>query len=722
MSYPHSSLHKALVGLVVGLLLLNPAVPSLAQSQSLAPTPPVEPFRPGAFVSGRVVVTWQDSAAAAGAAKALAKYNLRVDQDLVGLNASLVHVAPGDELTIAKQLQGDPLVASAEPDYLAFADSLYIAAPGVQPDDAYWARQWAPRRLQTPLAWEVTTGQPAVLVAIIDSGIDLNHPEFAGRIVAGYDYVGSDPVPQDDNGHGTHIAGLIAAAGNNGLGVAGTAWGVRLLIYKALNSQGTGSASAVAQAVSAAVNQGARIITLSLSLSAPSTVLQNALQSAYAAGAVIVASSGNQSGAITFPAAYPEVIAVGATTRSDDWAGYSNYGPELDVAAPGGVVSDQILSTGLNGGYTSLYGTSMAAPYVAGVAALMRSVAPQLSNSTVAGILRNTADKVGTFPYVGGRNNYLGYGRVNAAKAIRQALNPQLTLAPAQVTLLAQAGGTLPEALVTIGNPSSQPLSWQLVEISEDWLDVDPPWSGTVAYPATAQLRLRVNSPQPVGVHFATVRLRATGLGGNPVDNLLSVQLNVRTALFETYLPAVQSGFMAPGWVDTSVGSVAVLLSDDGAQGVGLPFTFPFYDKRYTQVWINANGFLSFERPYDGSQFAGNHCVPSAQLPDGAIYALWDDLDPSSGGQVSYLTTGEGDFVVEWRDVPRHGAAQPNTFQVVLRPDGSVLLQYRAVAEPASATVGLENWDYTLAWQVACNGSGSPPSSDHAWLFETALP
>lgn len=720
MNRLHLPHHKALAGLVVGLLLFWSTVPALARWQQLAPAAPVEAFRPGAFVPGRVVVTWRDPAAAA--AKALAKHHLSVAQDLTELNASVIEVPPGDELAIAAQLQADPLVASAEPDYLAFADSLPIAAPGVQPDDPYWGRQWAPRRLQTPLAWELTSGQLGVLVAMIDSGIDLNHPEFAGRIVAGYDYVNSDPVPQDDNGHGTHIAGLVAAAGNNGLGVAGTAWGVRLLVYKALNSQGTGSATAIAQAVNDAVNRGAGIITLSLSLSASSTVLQNALQSAYAAGAVIVASSGNQSGAVTFPAAYPEVIAVGATTHWDDWAGYSNYGPPLDVAAPGGVSTDQILSTGLNGSYTSLYGTSMAAPYVAGVAALMRSVAPQLSNSTVAGILRNTADKVGTFPYSGGRNDYLGYGRVNAAKAVRQALSPQLTFTPAQVTLLAQAGGPLPEATVVIGNPSSQPLSWQLVEISQDWLDVDPPWSGTVSYPATAPLHLRVNSPQPLGLQIASVRLRATSLGGQSVDYLLSVRINVSDALFETYLPVVQSDFATSAWVDMSVGSVTVLLSDDGAQGVGLPFTFPFYDKRYNQLWINANGFLSFERPYDGSQFAASHCIPNAQLPNGAIYALWDDLDPSSGGQVAYMATDEGEFVVEWRDVPRRGAAEPNTFQVVLRPDGSVLLQYRAVAAPASATVGLENWDYTLAWQEACHGSGSMPAAGQAWLFETALP
>lgn len=723
---------STVAALILCLCILVPA--SLAQPPALGDVPAfpglsaVQGLKPGAFAPGRVLVTWRPDSAKADLAQALNTAERSVLQTLDPLPAAVLAVPEGRELAAIADLQANPLIASAEPDYLAYAagaapvSQSAIATPGYYPNDNFWAQQWGMRRIQAPLAWPVSTGQPTALVAMIDSGIDLAHPEFAGRIVPGYDYVNQDNVPQDDYGHGTHIAGIVAAAGDNALGVAGVAWDARLLVYKALDNRGIGPASYVAQAVLDATARGASVINLSLSLTGPSDVLHSAIRSAYANGAFIVGVAGNESGPVTYPALYEEVIAVGATTRWEDWSGYSNYGPDVDLAAPGGAATDQILSTGLSGGYAWQYGTSSAAPHVAGVAALMRSVAPQLSNTTIAAILRNTADKVGAYPYFNGRNDYLGYGRLNAAKAVRQALAPGIAFDPDRLDLLAAVANPYEAtASIVLRNSSSQPLSWQIVEISADWLDLEPPWSGSLAYPTTATLRARVIAPQPVGEHTASIRLRTTTLGGQVAEQVLPVRLKVAPSLRQVHLPLVESQRVTASWFDLSSDSTSVFLGDDGAEVIGLPFSYPFYGVNYTEAWVHANGFLSFGRGYAGSQYAANGCVPSLQPPDGAIYALWTDLDPSRGGQIRYRNVDNEVFVVEWRAVPRRGSSAPNTFQIAIWPDGRVLLQYQAVADPTGVTIGLENWDNTMGWQMACNGSGALPTPERSWLVHTAL-
>ncbi len=691
--------------------------------------PPAKPPLPGAFAPGRVLVTWRENADKATLVQALNTDRRQVLQTFDTLHGAVIAVPPGEELAAIAELQANPLILTAEPDVLAYAAGsglVYpdgIATPGLYPNDLLYSQQWGVRRVDAPSAWPLSTGQADVLVAMIDSGIDLGHPEFAGRIVPGFDYVNQDNLPQDDYGHGTHIAGIVAAAGNNARGVAGVAWQTRLLVYKVLDNQGLGPVSNVIQAVLDANFRRAAVINLSLALTGPSELLHSAIRTAYANGAVIVGVTGNESGPVTYPALYEEVIAVAATNHWEDWAGYSNYGPQVDLAAPGGSPVDQILSTGPYGSYIFQYGTSSAAPHVAATAALMRAVNPQLSNATIAAILRNTADKVGSFAYSNGRNDFLGFGRLNTAKAVRQALPPTLASDPGEISLLTAVGQAAPTASLELQNPSSQPLRWQLVEISADWLDVDPPWAGSLAFPATATLRVRVIATLPVGVHGAFVRLRTTTLGGQQQDLIVPVRLAVARSLQRTFLPLVDANHVVASWVDAADGgSISIALGDDGAQALGLPFSFPFYGVDYSQMWVHANGFLSFGRGFPGSQAAANGCIPSLQPPDGAIYALWDDLDPSLGGQVFFRNVNNEYVVVEWRDVPRRGSGGLNTFQVLLWPDGRVLLSYQTVAEPASATVGLENWDNTMGWQMACNGSGVLPQPGRAWLFLTAMP
>jgi subtilisin family serine protease len=259
-------------------------------------------------------------------------------------------------------------------------------------------------------AWRQTTGAD-VTVAIIDSGIDLGHPDLAPNLwtnpgevagngvdddgngyvddVHGYDFVDGDGIPQDANGHGTHVAGIVGARGGNGVGVAGVAWQARLMAVRVLDATARGTTTDVARAIHYAVDNGARIINLSLAGPASTPDLEEAVRSAQARDVLIVAAAGNDGAdlgaAPTYPAAYPEddVLGVAATTRAGGLSSVSDYGPGADLAAPG----EQILSTALGGGYEWRTGTSMAAPEVAGALVLLAAARPDLDATGLRGAL-----------------------------------------------------------------------------------------------------------------------------------------------------------------------------------------------------------------------------------------------------------------------------------------------------------------------------------------------
>ena len=697
------------------------------------PAPPA--VQPGAFAPGRVLVGWNEGVAEQVRSELLAAQGWQVLRSIDELDADIVAVPKGEELAAVATLQADPAVAYAEPDYLAYAAGALavparqstppLSAQGVQPNDTFWTAQWSLRRVQAPLAWELTQGASSTVVAVVDSGIDLAHPEFAGRLQAGFDYVEWDTVPQDQYGHGTHVAGVIAAAGNNGLGVAGSAWVVQLVPLRALDRTGVGTASNIALAVQAATNRRVDVINLSLALSGPSTTVQNAIVAASNSGILIVAAAGNDSlpgqwpAPVSYPAAYPEVIAVAATTRWEDRAGYSNGGPEMELAAPGGEASDPIFSASLGGSYAMLYGTSIATAHVTGAAALLRGYAPQWSAAAVRDALRNTADKIGSTPYIAGRNDRLGYGRVNSAAALRWSIPPVVSLTPASPSLLAAAGQPLPATSIKLANPSLMPLRWQVTGISAAWLRVDLPQSGSLAYPATARLQIGLSSLPPLGLNFATIGLRTTDPFGAQSNYNITVRVVVVDQVRQTFLPLVGKGMLTAEWIDMSTG-LGLILGDDGVQSVPMAFAFPFYGRSYSLVYVHANGFLSFGQAYPGPDYAANHCLPSIMAPNGAIYALWDDLHPGLGGRVAFQNTADY-LVVEWRDVP-HKSGGVSTFQVILRPDGQVRINYGPTIQTTSATVGAENWDASIAWPVACNDVGAPPYPGQSMLWNTALP
>lgn len=286
------------------------------------------------------------------------------------------------------------------------------------PNDAHWTAQWGPKKIEAGWAWNYTTGSDDLLIAVLDTGIDYNHQDLADNYVSiGYDWVNNDTDPKDDNGHGTHVAGIIAAVTNNSIGVAGLAQ-VQVMAEKVMNNLGQGKWDWVANGIINATDAGADIISMSLGGDYYSPVGYQAVQYAYNNGVLLVAAAGNHlTNRKHYPAAYEKVIAVAATDENDDpakeWPGNlgSNFGDWIEVAAPG----DDIYSTLMNDTYGYKTGTSMACPHVAGLAALIWSRYPHLTRDSVRYLMRYTADDLGLL----GFDSYYGYGRINAHTAVK---------------------------------------------------------------------------------------------------------------------------------------------------------------------------------------------------------------------------------------------------------------------------------------------------------------
>jgi len=282
------------------------------------------------------------------------------------------------------------------------------------PNDPYWPQQWSPVKIGADYAWNTTRGDPSILVAVIDTGVDWKHPDLVSNYVAlGYDWVNNDTDPMDDHGHGTHCAGIIAASLNNGLGIAGLAQ-VHIMAEKGLDAWGSGTEDDLAKAIIHTVDQGADIISCSWSSYFPSELIHEAIKYAYERGVIVVAAAGNdKTKRRSYPAAYDEVIAVSATNQYDNPATFTNLGDWIELAAPG----VDIYSTVCNNSYSQKSGTSMSSPHVAAVAALAWSKFQNAARDWVRLWLRYTSDDLGDE----GFDNYYGYGRTNARRAVEEA-------------------------------------------------------------------------------------------------------------------------------------------------------------------------------------------------------------------------------------------------------------------------------------------------------------
>lgn len=340
-------------------------------------------------------------------------------------------------------LAADPAVVSAEKSHIARAFAL--------PNDEFYPEQWALPLIDMPSAWDYTTGSGSVIVAVIDSGIKAQHEDLAANLLPGWNAITEQPGADDEGeavfgsadrfSHGTHVAGIIGAVGNNGHGVAGMNWNVSILPIKALavppqGGGAQGSDTDIAKGIDYAVSHGAKVINLSLGIygdndSSVETppVLKAAIDRAVAAGVVVVAAAGNAAKPyLAAPANYqPYVLAVGAVGKTKTLASYSSYGDGLSVVAPGGDVNgtdEMVLNTSWWDSATnaSVYafsaGTSMAAPHVAGLAALL--IAEGVPTSSVRQIIEETATDLGP----SGWDSQYGYGLINAKAALEKVMGP----------------------------------------------------------------------------------------------------------------------------------------------------------------------------------------------------------------------------------------------------------------------------------------------------------
>lgn len=336
---------------------------------------------------------------------------------------------PQDAVVAASLASG--IVTSVEADAFVVSGTY---TPG-DPDFGDKTMSYGFEQIQALDAWDVVTGSQEIIIAVIDSGVKLDHPEFVGRLVAGYDYINHDAEADDDSGHGTHVAGVIAAGLDNGEGVAGVCPNCRLMPVKVLNENNLGSWSQLAQGILFAVDHGARIINLSLGASTPSGTLASAVDYAVQSGVVVIAAAGNYASDDPFyPAALDDVIAVGATTsKGVRWA-RSDFGSYIDLTAPGELIYSTYHNlNNIYHGYTYMSGTSMATPFVSGVAGLILSVAPELSADEVTQALILGADDLG----VAGWDDDFGNGRVNAMGALESPV-PGLVEALGEISNPAQ--------------------------------------------------------------------------------------------------------------------------------------------------------------------------------------------------------------------------------------------------------------------------------------------
>ncbi|CAI6019456.1 S8 family peptidase [Cohnella sp. JJ-181] len=309
----------------------------------------------------------------------------------------------------------------------------------VVPNDTLYSQyQWNLPEIATELGWNVTRGKQDIVVAVVDTGVQLDHPDLKGRLVQGTNIVDPSAPPEDDVGHGTHVAGIIAAEVNNGEGVAGMTWYTKVMPVKALDNSGAGTTYSVAEGIIWAVDHGADIINLSLGNYAEAQFLHDAIRYAHDKGALVVAASGNDNtDRPGYPAAYPEVVAVGATGSDELRAPYSNYGDYVDVSAPG----TSIASTYPGSRYAALSGTSMASPHVAALASLMLAADGSLTNDRLAALLGQTARDLGA----AGRDPEFGFGQIDVRAAVEAAAGK--SAAPAAGKQSAAAGTAQNEGL-----------------------------------------------------------------------------------------------------------------------------------------------------------------------------------------------------------------------------------------------------------------------------------
>ncbi|MCK8825834.1 S8 family peptidase [Fuchsiella alkaliacetigena] len=367
----------------------------------------------GEYVEDEVIVRFKDSAEID---ELLNNYGLSLKNEIESLGVKLLKIEKDsyDLEELIAELEAEAEVEYAEPNWIA-----YISADEKHPEnEEHYDKQWHYSAISLPYAWDITTGSDDVTVAVLDTGVDAEHPDLEELVIDGKNFtVDEDDEdrnnPYDTDGHGTHVAGTIGAAANNE-GVVGVNWNVQIMPVKVLGDDGGGSNFDIAKGIEWATKNGADIINMSLGsvpIPIPSKSQEDAINYAYNNGVTVIAASGNdENPEVTYPARYDNAIAVGSVDHEFDLSDFSNYGREIDFVAPG----SNVFSTLPNEQYEIESGTSMAAPHVAGVAALILAENPNLNPDHVKEHLKLTAQNLGDR----GWDFKYGHGVINAYAAV----------------------------------------------------------------------------------------------------------------------------------------------------------------------------------------------------------------------------------------------------------------------------------------------------------------
>lgn len=756
----------------------------------------LDAYRSVPFVPGELLVGFQHGDTTvlermAGEVSAAAVHRL----DLRGIDGGtgegeivgyVIQVLEGEEWATMERLLQDPSVLFATPNWLVQA-ATQVTTPAKIPTDIadtesddtddtvdtalaapetpfaindprYDEEQWYLQRINASRAWSLAYGDEGfgggfvdVQIAIVDSGIDVSHPEFRGRLLSGQNYVSPGEPPDDDYGHGTHVAGLIGAVANNATGIAGVAPRVRIDPRKVLNSVGSGSIVDVAAAIRDATDDGADIINLSLETSAPNVVMEAAVEYAFNRGVLLIAATGNSGfPTVSWPAAYSEAMAIASTTYNDRRASYSNAGPEVEIAAPGGERNQSMLSTWPGGvrcrdinaapaqsDYCTSEGTSMAAAVASGAAAMIKSLRPGLSMAQIRQLLRDTA-----YP-VGEPSNFVGSGRLDLQAALREIVPSTLQLSTTSFARELLLGADPYMVTLRLDNPSKTDVDWRAELIAgENFVQLNDSISNTITssvnYGAPVYLTLTISPTHLVtGSHGATLKIDTLQSNNTRLAQFvdLSVVMQPPRDLLYIYLPVIIQGDLttvASGYnwetplaVDDRVIHNMTNVNDIS---LALPFTFTLSGRDYTDARLYADGFLRFPDTDIGGSLS-SHCLPDGtEQPAQAIYGWWSELNPGAqSARVSTFQSAAGRFVVEFDSVPSAGNSPDYqvSFQIVLYQNGDISLNYREAlgltANAPNVTIGVKARDGLFFNQVACKDNsmeiGFLPESQQSLFF-----
>lgn len=523
------------------LVLLTIGVLVFHSNTSQAYSPKKKHQTSGPFVPGRVLVQFRPETLSLRSVDVIAEEGASDAGEIAGTGVHIVELPAGTaEQDFLEAFQSRPEVEFAELDRI-------VPPAGMVPNDPWYPNEWHLSSISAPDAWSTTTGSPSVSIAILDTGVDGTHPDLAQNMVPGWNIYNNNSDTSDVFGHGTAVAGTVAALSNNGSGVASIAWGCRLMPVRISDLNGNATYSAAASGLTWAADHGARVANISYIMTDSSTVT-SAARYFQSKGGVVTISAGNYS---TFDPSTdnPYVLTVSGITGSNVIWANSNTGNNIDLCAP-----YYVYTTIAGARYSGMVGTSFSAPIVAGVAALVISVNPSLTASQIQDILKQSADDLGP---VGFDSTY-GWGRVNAARAVSLAGGsppPPVDTTPPTVSISSPTTGTTVSSTVSVQVAASDNVGVATVTLSVDGVLL----ASDTAAPYAFSWNTTTASN---GSH--TLTAQATDAAGNNAST--STVVNVSNASPDSTPPTVSITAPSNGVVVS--GSVSVMVNATDNVGV----------------------------------------------------------------------------------------------------------------------------------------------------------